>query len=326
MKLVIFSICKDEAATIGELLERVPKKIKGIKNIEVLVVSDGSTDKTVEIAREHGAHVIEGIKQKRLAYRFEQAAERVLEMGADIAVNIDGDLQFMPEDIPKLLKPILEDGYDFAAADRFTDPETGKRRKPHGMPTGKYWANRLGSWVVGQLSRQQFRDVTCGFRAYTRKALLAININSNYTYTQESFQVLAIKRMDIVAVPINVKYYPGRKSRVVKSFWQFLFGSALNILRAFRDYAPLRFFGSLGFVMFVPGLMLVVFMLQHWLRTEAFTPYIGVGLMGVYLVTAAFLVWTLGLVADMLDRILMNQEKIIERQKQQQHRDDIDTI
>lgn len=320
MKLVVFSICKDEAETISELVKRIPKKIKGVDKIETLVISDGSTDSTAEKARNAGAtKVIEGVKQKRLAYRFEQAMGTVLSMGADIAVNIDGDLQFAPEDIPTLLKPVLKDGADFVAADRFTDPDTGKRRKPAGMPGGKYWANRLGAWIVGNLSGERFYDVTCGFRAYTRKAMLAININSNYTYTQESFQVLAVKKMNIVAVPIHVKYYEGRKSRVVRSFWQFLFGSALNILRAYRDYAPLKFFGILGTILVIPGILMSGFTLAHWITTGKISPYIAVGSIGLYLITLALIVWALGLVADMLDRMLNNQEKILEENKRIRH-------
>lgn len=320
MKLVIFSICKDESETISEVIGRIPKKITGIDSIETLVISDGSSDATAAVARKAGAtKVIEGARQKRLAYRFEQAIDTVLSMGADIAVNIDGDLQFAPEDIPKLLGPILKGKADFAAADRFTDPKTGKKRKPAGMPGGKYWANRLGAWIVGNLSGQKFHDVTCGFRAYTRKAMLAININSDYTYTQESFQVLAVKKMNITAVPIEVKYYEGRRSRVVRSFWQFLFGSAVNILRAFRDYAPLRFFGSLGILLIVPGILMAGFTVVHWVQTGKLSPYISVGAIGLYLITMAFIVWALGLVADMLDRLLNNQEKILEEAKRQRY-------
>ncbi len=322
MKLVIFSICKDEAKTLGELLNRIPSKIEGISKIETLVVSDGSKDNTAEVARQHGAtKVIEGVSQKRLAYRFEQAIETALGMGADMAVNIDGDLQFDPNDIPKLVTPIVGEGYDFVAADRFTDEATGKRRHPKGMPKGKYWANVLGSWIVGQLSGQRFYDVTCGFRAYSKKAMLAININSNYTYTQESFQVLAVKRMNIKAIPVAVKYYEGRKSRVVRSFWQFLFGSALNILRAFRDYAPLKFFGILGVLVFIPGAIMGGFTLIHWLSKGAVQPYVTIGFIGLYLVTAAFMLWALGLVADMFDRMLNNQEKMLERIKKLQNKE-----
>jgi len=318
MKLVVFSICKDEEKTIGKLLDRIPKKITGIDAIETLVVSDGSTDETAKKAREHGASiVIEGMQQKRLAYRFQEAVEIALAAGADVVVNIDGDLQFAPEDIPVLLKPILQDDYDFVAADRFTDPITGERRKPDGMPGAKYWANRLGAWIVGSLSGERFHDVTCGFRAYTKKAMLAININSNYTYTQESFQIMAVKKMNITAVPIAVKYYPGRKSRVVRSFWQFLFGSALNIIRAFRDYAPLKFFGLLGLLAFIPGATLSLFIALHWARTGNITPYKAFGFIGAYLLTTALIIWIVGIVADMLDRMLNNQEKILEEIKKE---------
>jgi len=236
-----------------------------------------------------------------------------------VAVNIDGDLQFAPEDIPKLLKPIREDGMQFVAADRFTDVKTGERRRPKGMPVGKYLANRLGAWIVGNLSGQKFRDVTCGFRAYTKEALMAININSNYTYTQESFQVLAVKKMSISSVPMKVMYYEGRQSRVVKSFWGFLFGSGLNIIRAFRDYAPLKFFGISGLAVFIPGIILGGFTFWHWVTTGSISPFISVGLLGLYLVTGAFSLWALGLVADMFDRMLNNQEKILEQIKKERH-------
>lgn len=316
MKLVVFTICKNEAATIGELLDRIPKNIKNVDTIEILVISDGSTDNTAQIAREKKAtKVVEGIDQKRLAYRFQQAVSIVLGMGADIAVNIDGDLQFAPEDIPTLIEPIINENYDFVAADRFTDPETHKQLRPTNMSKGKYWANRLGATVVGRLSGQQFRDVTCGFRAYNVRALIALNINSSYTYTQESFQVLALKKMSITSVPVEVKYYHGRQSRVVKSFWQFLFGSTLNILRAYRDYAPLRFFGTLSALTFIPGIILGGLVAIRWATQGTISPYIAVGILGLFLTGIGIVFALMGLVADMLDRMLNNQEKILEEAK-----------
>lgn len=319
MKLVVFSICKDEAKTIGQVLDGIPNKIAGINSIETLVISDGSTDDTAKVAKKHGAtRVIDGSKQKRLAYRFEQAIDTALSMGADVAVGIDGDLQFSPEDIPKLIGPILKGDADFVASDRFTDEKTGKHRRPAGMPVGKYWANRLGARVVGSLSGQKFYDVTCGFRAYNRKAMLALNINSNYTYTQESFQVMAIKKMNIKAIPTEVKYFPGRKSRVVKNFWQFLFGSAFNIIRAYRDYAPMKFFGTIGTILIIPGLVMGGITTIKWLNTGTPKPFITVGFIGLFLFTAGCAIWALGMVADMLDRLLSNQEKILERIKKNQ--------
>ena len=322
MKLVVFSICKDEAETIGELLDRIPKKIKGVTSIEKLVVSDGSTDDTVKIARKHGAEVIDGVSQKRLAYRFTQAIDKVLSMGADVAVNIDGDLQFAPEDIPMLLEPVLNGEAEFVAADRFTDVETGERRRPKNMPAGKYWGNRLGAFIVGKLSGYDFRDITCGFRAYNRRAMLSLNINSSYTYTQESFQLLAMKKFDIQSIPTEVKYYPGRKSRVVTSFFQFLINSALNILRAFRDFAPLKFFFWLGLIPMTIGVIATGFVVVHWFQEQMFSPYKALGIFGIYMGSLGLLLWMLGLLADMFQRVLNNQERILEVQKSIKYKKD----
>lgn len=315
MKLIVVSICKNEDETIGQVLEGIPKKIDGISIIEKWVIDDGSTDKTAEIAKQYGASVLSDGSQKGLAFRFREALDLALSRHADLLVNIDGDLQFNPKDIPTLVAPIVQETCDFVAADRFKDSATGRNRRPPGMPIGKYYGNKLGAWVVGRLSGHNFRDVTCGFRAYNREAMLSLNIAGTYTYTQESFQVLALKKLRIKSIPVSIKYYPGRKSRVVKSFWQFLFGSAFNILRAYRDYAPLRFFGTLGLLTFIPGIALLGFSAIHWLNTGTFTPYKAVGLVGLYLFTLSLFIWALGLVADMLDRMLSNQEKILEYTK-----------
>jgi glycosyltransferase involved in cell wall biosynthesis len=132
---------------------------------------------------------------KGLAFRFREVIDIALQKQVDVLVNIDGDLQFRPEDIPKLVNPVLMDEADFVAADRFMDEKTGKNRRPKNMPAGKYYGNQLGAWVVSRLAKRHFNDVTCGFRAYNRKAILALNLNSTHTYTQESFQILAAKRM-----------------------------------------------------------------------------------------------------------------------------------
>lgn len=320
MKLIVFSICKDEAETIGKVLDGIPSKIAGINEIDKMVISDGSKDDTAKIAATHGATVIEGKQQKRLAYRFQQALDYALDNGADIAVNIDGDLQFDPKEIPILIKPIIDSKADFVAADRFTDPDTGKRRRPENMPANKYLANRVGAWVIGKLSEYKFRDVTCGFRAYNRDAMLALNLNGKYTYTQESFQVLAKKQKSIKSVPVEVKYYPGRKSRVVISFRQFLFGSGLNILRAFRDFAPLRFFFYMGLIPFTTGIIFTGIVFWHWTQTGRTSPLQFMGFTGVYLLSLGIIIWIIGVVADMLDRLLNNQEKILEQAKRAKYK------
>ncbi len=314
-KLIVFSICKDEAETIGEVIDRIPAQIDGVDEIEILVLSDGSSDDTALVAAEHGALVVEGRSQRRLAFRFQQAVDLSLRRGADLVVNIDGDLQFDPSDIPTLVAPILRGDADFVAADRFTDQATGRARRPENMPAGKYWGNRLGAFVVGSLSGERFSDVTCGFRAYNRDALLSLNINNQYTYTQESFQLLAHHKVDIASIPVGVTYFPGRRSRVVTSFWSFLATSGLNILRSYRDFAPLRFFAWLGMVPFLSGGLAVGFVGVHWLRTDQTSPYTSLAILGAYLFSVGLLIFVVGLLADMLVRSVRNQEKMLRELK-----------
>jgi hypothetical protein len=214
-----------------------------------------------------------------------------------------------------LVRPIIDGSADFVAADRFSDPESGHFRRPDNMSKGKYLGNRMGARVVSRLSRHEFHDVSCGFRAYNRKALFALNTDGTHTYTQESFQILAMKRLRIMALPVEVKYFPERKSRVVKSIMHYIAVSTVGILRSYRDFAPLRFFGWLGFIPFMIGLVCLAFFLIHWAVAGEFSPYKFVGFASVYFVTMGILFWALGLVADMLSRMLNNQEKILERVK-----------
>lgn len=322
MKLAVVSICKNEAKTIEDLISRIPKKIKGVDSIEVIVVNDGSTDDTAKLAEAAGATVYGDNHSKGLALRFREVVNIVLQRGFDAMVNIDGDLQFNPEDIPKFVLPIVSDKADFVAADRFTDSKTGKSCKPANMSAVKYYGNKIGAWTVGKLSDEKFRDVTCGFRGYNQKALYALNINGTHTYTQESFQILAARKMRIQSVPIEVKYFKNRQSRVVTSVPKYLAISMLNILRAFRDFAPLRFFVMLGSIPFVVGLLCEIFLGIFWLQNGSFTPYKFVGFTGLYLITLGIFFWSLGLTSDMQVRILNNQEKTYEELRRLSHRKD----
>lgn len=322
MKLVVFSICLNEEKTIGELLDRIPVEIPGITEIEKVVIDDGSSDGTVGIAKQHGAEVFSNYTQKRLGFSFQRAVSIAQEKGADIAVNIDGDLQYQPEDIPLLVAPIVDKKADFVAADRFSDPQNGGKKRPVNMPFGKYWGNICGSWVISKLSKKHFNDVTSGFRAYNRNALMSLNLKSRFTYTQESFQVLAYKNLNILSVPVKVTYFKERKSRVVSSFTNFLLRSAVNIIRAFRDFAPLSFFGWLGFAAFIAGVIPLTMLGIHYFQTGALTPYKYLGFLGIFFSSIAILVWIVGLVGDMLDRVLNNQEKIIRLLKELKYKKD----
>jgi glycosyltransferase involved in cell wall biosynthesis len=314
MRLVIISICKDESKTIAKVLDEIPKKIKGISNVDKWVIDDGSKDKTATIAQKHGAKVISDGANKKLAFRFREAIDLALEQGADIMVNIDGDYQFDSSDISKLVEPIVNGRADFVSADRFTH-SSGKKRKPVNMSVGKYFGNLVGAWIIGTFSSNIFADVTCGFRAYSKKALIALNTTSGHTYTQETFQILAMKKHRIETVPINVRYFKGRKSRVVVSIPSYISISAVNILRSYRDLAPLRFFGILGLIPFLIGFISGAIFFAHWFSSGSISPYKFLGFVAAYFITLGVFFWGIGLVADMLSRMLSNQEQILEHTK-----------
>lgn len=315
MKLVILIPAYNEEKNIAKTISRIPLKISKINQIQTLVVSDGSTDKTAEKARKAGAEVIEYHPNGGVGKAFRTGLEGALDLGADIMVNIDADGQFNPEDIPLMIEPILKDEADFVAADRFTDGK-GNFAKPANMPGLKYWGNLQMVKIINFLSGQKFNDVSCGFRAYSQKAMLMLNLQGGFTYTQESFLDLAMKEMRIKSIPVEVKYGEGvRKSRVFKNVFDYAFRTLYIIIRTFRDYKPLRFFGVAGLVFFIPSFIGGLFMLYHYLATSSFSPYKAIGFMSIYSFTLALLLWVLGLIADMFDRMRTNQEKILYYEK-----------
>ena len=320
-KLLVFIPCYNEASHLKEVLARIPTRIEGISVIDLLVIDDGSTDATVEVASSiEGVRVLRNRTNMGISLSFQRGIEYALQSGYDVAVNIDGDGQFSPKEIPALIQPILDGEADFVAGTRFADKAGGVPKRPEHMPLVKYLGNRLGAWILSRLYRQTFSDVTCGFRAYNHTAMLSLNINNNLTYTQESFQILARERLAIVQCPITVTYDTKRKSRVVKSAFGFILGSAIRIIRTFRDHEPLQFFGWLGSLLFVPGVMLDGFLLIHYLNAGRFSPYIFVGFIGAYLKALGILIWVVGFGADMQRESRLNQEKILRMLKADRRR------
>lgn len=310
-KLLVVIPAYNEKETIIQVIKSIPVSIDGIGNIYCMVVDDGSTDNTAELAKRTGAIVISNYYNKGVGGAFRVGIDEALRMGADIMVNIDGDGQFNPADISCLLKPILTNEADFVTASRFID----KKFIPKDMSKIKIWGNKQVALLIGWLTKRKFYDVSCGFRAYNREALLNLNLFGDFTYTQETFLDLSFKGLRIKEVPIEVKYFKERESKIAKNLFSYTWKILGIIFKTLRDYKPLKFFGTIGISIFAIGVILDIFIFYHYFVFGSFSPYLYVAFTGAFLNAMGLIIFVVGLVTDMLDRIRMNQEKLLYYEK-----------
>ena len=255
-KLIIQIPCFNEEKTLLTTLEALPKAVEGISEIQILVINDGSTDNSAEIAQKWGAKVFNIKPNKGLANAFRCGLQEALNLGADIIVNTDADNQYCADDIAKLVKPILEKKADIVigARDIFSIKEFS--------PTKKIF-QKLGSFVLRLLSSTQVEDAPSGFRAFSKDAAIKINVFDNYTYTMETLLQANAKGLKVVSVPIHVNEKL-RDSKLVKNIFDYIFKSMKTTIRMFIVYRPFRFFitiaGMLGFF----GLVLVARFLYYF--------------------------------------------------------------
>ena len=237
MKLAVIIPCLNEEKTIADVVSRV-KKPAGIDELSILVVDDGSTDRTAKYAAKAGANVVSHHVNKGVGAAFKTGIDWALDHKADVIVNMDGDGQFDPSHIPKLLQPILERKAEFVTCTRF---RRGKRYI--GMPWIKQVGNGIFTSLINRLTHKEFTDTQCGFRAYAREAALRMTTYGQFTYTQEVFLDLAHKgfRMAEVYIPVRAQREHG-KSKVVKGVVPYTVSALKIIMRSFRDYRPLTFF------------------------------------------------------------------------------------
>lgn len=306
-KLVVMIPCYNEEKTLSEVVEKVPRKIPGIDKVEILVIDDGSTDKTAQIAKKLKVNLVSHYKNEGLGVAFKTGVENALAMDADIVTNIDADMQFNPLDIPKIIKPILAGEADMVTASRFKD----KKLIPKNMPWLKKIGNKGFTTLINLLTGEKFTDTQCGFRAYSREAALKLNLFGRFTYTQEVFLDLVNKGMKIVDVPVKVKYFKKRKAKISGSLLRYGLGAITIILRTFRDYKPLVFFGIPGIIILTIGFLLSLASLVYWLILHKTSPVRMYLFTGIFLLTFGFLLTILALIADMLKRMRRNQEELL---------------
>lgn len=292
MKLIIQIPCYNEAETLEIALNDLPKKIEGIDEIEYLIIDDGCTDDTVNVAKNWGVHhVVSFAQNKGLAKGFMAGLDACLRNGADIIVNTDADNQYCAEDIPKLIQPILEHKADIVIGERPIDDTEHfswiKKKLQH-----------FGSWAVRKASKTDIPDAPSGFRAFSREAAMRINVINDYTYTLETIVQAGRNKIPITSVP--VKTNPElRESRLFHSIWGYVKKSILTILRALMMYKPLYCFTIVAIVPSLIGAAISIRFMVYYLvgggggHTQSL-------MLACTLLIIGFITFVIGMLADVI--------------------------
>jgi glycosyltransferase involved in cell wall biosynthesis len=293
MKLIIQIPCLNEAKTLPGTLADLPASIPGIDTIEVLVVDDGSTDETSAVARAHGVqHLVRFKRRKGLAAAFTAGIDASLRAGADIIVNTDADNQYVGSSIATLVAPLLAGQAEIVIGDR-------NIRTIQHMSWPKKMLQRLGSWIVRQVSGTSVPDTTSGFRAYTREAALKMTIVSEFSYTLESIIQAGKRRMAIAHVEVATNPIT-RPSRLFDSIWSYLKQSGATIVRIYAMYEPLKVFTYIGGLVFLVGLAISARFLYYYFFTAYAPGMVQSLILSAVLMIVGFQVVLIGLVADVI--------------------------
>jgi len=305
-KLLVAIPAYNEEDKIGEVVQNIPRKISGISKVHVLVIDDGSTDNTAKIAEDLGAEVIKNYFNMGYGIAFGKGLQHALDNNFDLMVSIDGDAQFDPKDIPKLIKPIIENNADLVTASRFIN----KNYYPK-MPLSKFWGNKLMSIFISRLVGKKFYDVSCGFRAYSQRTLLSLNLHGKFTFSQETIIDLSFKRLKIVEIPIKVKYFPSRISKISSNLFTYGINALKIILETYRDYKPFTFFSYISLFFFLISIFFGSILLYTYISLGSFHPNIWSGFVGGTFLFISIIFFIVGISADIIKRIRINQEEIL---------------
>ena len=305
MKLIIQIPCFDEEQTLPDTLGDLPREIPGVDEVEWLVIDDGSTDRTVEVARAGGVdHVVRLTNNRGLAAAFQAGLDACLKLGADVIVNTDADNQYNGGDIPRLLEPILAGHADMVIGDRGTD------QIEHFSPLKKR-LQRWGSAVVRRASGTGVPDSTSGFRAYNREAALQMQVVSTFTYTLETIIQAGKMLVAVDHVPIRTNAKT-RDSRLFPSTWAYVRRNAVSIFRIYALYEPLRVFVAAAAVVALVGAVIWVRFLWFFFSGEG-EGHIQSLILGSTLFVVAVQLAALGVVGDILAGTRVLQQRVLER-------------
>ncbi|HYF25928.1 MAG TPA: glycosyltransferase family 2 protein [Baekduia sp.] len=305
MKLIIQIPCLNEEETLPATLGDLPREVAGFDTVEWLVIDDGSTDRTIEVARAHGVdHIVKLTNNKGLATGFQAGLDACLKLGADVIVNTDADNQYSAADIPKLVTPIVEGRADMVVGDRETD------QIEHFSPLKKR-LQKLGSWVVRQASDTEVPDTTSGFRAYNREAAIQMAVVSKYTYTLET--LIQAGKLLVATDHVAIKTNPQtRESRLFPSMWAYVRRNAVAIARIYAQYEPLRVFTTLSAILFVLALVPFTRFVIAYVSGDG-AGHVQSLIFGAVLFNASVVLFAIGILGDLLYGQRIMTQRIFER-------------
>ena len=293
MKLIIQIPCYNEEGTLGSVLSELPTKIDGIDEIETMIIDDGSSDKTIQIANKHKVdYIVKHVGNKWLGNAFKSGVEKALREWADILVNTDGDNQYPGKYIPALVAPIVEAQADFVMGNRQT-------KKIKHFSILKKFFQWLGSLLVRFLSGTKVPDSVSGFRAYSREALLRLNVTSDFSYAVDTLVQAGSKKIKIAYIPMTTNK-PTRPSRLFKNMWQHMYKTLSILLRVYAMYHPMRLFFSLGSIFFILGTLGVTRFLYYYFTIDGDTGKIQSLVLSGALLTIATVLFALGIIWDLI--------------------------
>jgi glycosyltransferase involved in cell wall biosynthesis len=305
MKLIIQIPCLDEEQTLPVTLRDLPRQVPGFDVVEWLVIDDGSTDRTVEVARENGVdHIVRLTNNKGLASGFQAGLDAALKLGADVIVNTDADNQYYGGDIEKLVAPIVEGRADMVVGDRQV------MTIEHFSPAKKT-LQRLGSWVVRQASATDVPDTTSGFRAYNREAALQLQVVSKFTYTLETIIQAGKMTVAVDHVPIRTNGKT-RDSRLFPSTWSYVRRNGVSIFRIYSMYEPLKVFMTAAAIVGVAAIAVWLRFLVAWIGGSG-AGHVQSLILGAVLFNAAMVLAALGVMGDLLSGQRIMLQRVFER-------------
>jgi len=293
MKLIIQVPCYNEEKTLASVLAELPTQIDGIDEIETMIIDDGSSDKTIEVANKHKVdYIVKHVGNKGLWNAFKTGVEKALHEWADIVVNTDGDNQYPGKYIPDLVQPIIHGEADFVMGNR----QTSKIKHFSLLKKFFQW---LGSLMVRFFSGTQVPDSVSGFRAYSREALLRLNVTSDFSYAVDTLVQAGSKRIKIGYIPMTTNK-PTRPSRLFKNMWQHMSKTLSILLRVYAMYHPMRLFFSLASIFFVLGSFGIARFLYYYFTIDGDTGKVQSLVLSWALLTIATVFFALGIIWDLI--------------------------